>query len=165
MEGFTLGDGVESLGEGSLGNLLDTLNRLGRIVVVDDFVGAVLLNEIKVSGTGRGNDLESREFSQLNGEESDRGGSAVDEDPLGAIGLLRRVGQAETGVEDLGGGGEAYAVCWGFSKTDGAGGRDSPQEVALYSGVFWDGRLASSRVFRSLSRLLAKEPLSVNFPP
>ena len=106
-------------------------------MVVDDLVRAKLLDEIKVSRTRGGDDLEPGELGKLERKQSDGSGTTVNEDPFGAVGLGGRVGQAETGVQDLCGCGETYAVRRRFPQTDGSGRGYFPEQVALYSGVLW----------------------------
>jgi hypothetical protein len=165
LQGILLRDRINASDQAAVGDCSDLSDCRKGIMVVDHFIRSVLLDEIKVSGTGSCDDLVSREFGELNSEETDTGGSAVDEEPLVTFDLGGRVGDVESLVEGLAGGAEADTVDGGFSEGDlGGRGGNLPCGVARYPEVFYMDSVSQVRGKSGINSP-AKAPRSVNCPP
>lgn len=79
VERVALGDTVETDVDATVGDSLDVLFSLGTIPVVDDLIGAVRLDQVKVSLGADTDDLVADRLGELDGEQTDRGGSSVNQ--------------------------------------------------------------------------------------
>jgi hypothetical protein len=79
VERVSLGDTVKTDVDAAVSDSLDVLFGLGTVPVVDDLVGAVRLDQVKVSLGADTDDLVADRLGELHGEQADRGGSSVDQ--------------------------------------------------------------------------------------
>jgi hypothetical protein len=77
-------DTLQCTGNPTTCDLLDLLDCCWYVMVVNDRVGAVCLDQVVRVRWAGSDDFVSDEFGELNGEESDRARSALDQEPIGA---------------------------------------------------------------------------------
>lgn len=163
LERFTLGDRIKTLCQLAARLFPDRLDRRLGIMVIHHIIRSKLLDELVVFRTRRRDNLVPGALGHLQRKQPDTGRSAVDQDPVLSVCLLRRVRQAETRVEDLSGRRESDTVDWSLVQRDLTLGGDLPCKIALHPQVLYSGQPKHSTP--KAVDVPANDPLSVNFPP